>query len=257
MRLRSSCVAWAALCALWLVPQTFANTPTRGAAPSDHEVERAVNQLAKDPNLSEERTIRTLSFGEDEEPEKPKEPTGFFAWLAEFFQWFSSGARWLFWLLIGGLVILLVFYLARLFTERRSWSSATRALAPTHVQDLDIRPESLPDDVGGAARTLWDQGQHRAALSLLYRGLLSRLVHVHEVEIRASSTEGDCLELAARRLTVERLDFASRLIRVWQRAVYGGAEPSDEIVHQLCAEFAFALDVPKSQAAANAAPEAA
>jgi hypothetical protein len=234
----------------------LAQSAPLGAAPSDHEVERAVDQLAKDPNLAEERTIRMLSFGQDDKPSERKERNGFFEWVADFFGWFSSGARWLFWLLIGGLVVLLVFYLARLFTERRSWSSAARALAPTHVQDLDIRPESLPDDVGGAARALWDQGQRRAALSLLYRGLLSRLVHVYEVEIRASSTEGDCLELAARRLTVERLDFAARLIRVWQRAVYGGVEPSDETVHQLCAEFAFALDVPKT-AAGHAAPEAA
>ena len=71
-------------------------------------------------------------------------------------------------------------------------------VAPTHVRDLDIRPESLPDDIGAAARALWDRGEHRAALALLYRGLLSRLAHVHRLPIRDSSTEGDCLALAAR-----------------------------------------------------------
>lgn len=214
-----------------------------GTVVSDLEVDRAVALLVKDPNLAAERKIRMLKFKtNDNERESQPEKSGFLRWLGEFFGWFASGARWLLWLLIAVLVGFLLVYLARLFIERRSWTSAARTLAPTHVQDLDIRPESLPDDVGAAARALWDRGEHRAALSLLYRGTLSRLVHVHEIEIRNSSTEGDCLELAARSLAIDRLNYVIRLIRAWQRAVYGGVDPTDEIVRELCAEFSGALD---------------
>jgi hypothetical protein len=112
------------------------------------------------------------------------------------------------------------------------------------VQDLDIRPETLPNDIGAAARALWDRGEHRSALALLYRGLLSRLAHVHRVPIRDSSTEGDCLALAASHLASARHDYASRLVRVWQRAVYGRDEVPAATVYGICDDFARALDAP-------------
>ena len=110
------------------------------------------------------------------------------------------------------------------------------------MRDLDIRPASLPPDIGAAARALWDGGQHRAALALLYRGLLSRLAHVHSVPIQDSTTEGDCLALAAAHLARPRHDYVSRLVRVWQHAVYGHEEVSAGAVHDLCDGFATALD---------------
>jgi hypothetical protein len=110
------------------------------------------------------------------------------------------------------------------------------------VQDLDIRPETLPDDVGATARRLWDRGEQRPALALLYRGLLSRLVHVHAVPIRDSSTEGDCLALAALYLTAGGREYTAHLVSIWQRAVYGHDRADTSIVHALCDDFAPALD---------------
>ena len=114
------------------------------------------------------------------------------------------------------------------------------------MRDLDIRPETLPADVGGAARALWDAGERRAALALLYRGLLSRLIHVHRVPIRDSSTEGDCLDLTARHLAATRQEYAAGLIRAWQRFVYGGEHVQPALVQALCDGFAGALDRPDS-----------
>ena len=110
------------------------------------------------------------------------------------------------------------------------------------MRDLDIRPESLPEDIGTAARVLWDRGEHRAALALLYRGMLSRLAHVHRIPIRDSSTEGDCLALAASHLTGDDVEYASRLVLVWQRFVYGGQDTQAATVYVLCDDFASALD---------------
>jgi hypothetical protein len=229
------CISLLAILLAVVMPDfTYAQSPRV----TDPEVERALLEVAKDPNLAQKQTIRTLDFGDDtEEPEKSRKPSGFLKWLAEFFGWVASGARWLFWLVIVAMVALLAIYLFRMFADRRDWARAARAMAPTHVQDLDIRPESLPEDVGAAARALWDGGQQRAALSLLYRGLLSRLVHVHGVEIKQSSTEGDCLQLAAQTLTSDRLEFVGLLIRVWQRFVYGGVEPASDTVYELCTRF--------------------
>ena len=109
------------------------------------------------------------------------------------------------------------------------------------MRDLDIRPESLPDDVGAAALALWERGEQRAALALLYRGTLSRLVHVHTVPIRASSTEGECLALAKQRVPAEAVSYTTQLVETWTGAVYGARTPASGVVQALCAEFA-ALD---------------
>ena len=114
------------------------------------------------------------------------------------------------------------------------------------MRDLDIRPESLPEDIGAAARALWDRGEHRAALALLYRGLLSRLAHVHRIPIRDSSTEGDCLALAASHLPQRSREYASRLVRVWQRFVYGGQHTEAATVHALCDDFGVARSARRS-----------
>jgi hypothetical protein len=105
------------------------------------------------------------------------------------------------------------------------------------VRDLDIRPQSLPDDVPAAVRALWQRGESRAALSLLYRGALSRLVHDHGVPVRAASTEGECATLASRHLDAERGAFVARLIGLWQVAVYGARLPEGAAVLAVCDEF--------------------
>jgi len=211
------------------------------------EIQRAVDAMKADPELATETTVRRLTWDTQPEKKKSRETSGvpgWLRWIFDLFGWILQTSQMLFWLLIAIFVAVLVVLLVRLFATRGSEARAAGFLAPTHVQDLDIRPESLPDDVGAAARELWDRGEQRAALALLYRGLLSRLAHVHEVPIRDSSTEGDCLTLAARKLDAARTAYVTLLIRNWQRAIYGGIPIDTTVVHELCAGFSLNLDVP-------------
>jgi hypothetical protein len=137
-------------------------------------------------------------------------------------------------------------YLVRLSRELRRPREVASQGVPTHVRELDIRPQSLPADIGAAARDLWQKNERRAALSLLYRGLLSRLVHVHGIAIRESSTEGDCLRLLSRRPEAYRNEYATRLVRIWERAVYGAQDPEDAAVLELCENFGPALNAPSA-----------
>ncbi len=214
---------------------------------SDNDTKAALKKVREDPNLAEERKIRMLKWVEDEEDKKRQKDMSWMRWLREFFGWFAENGRFLFWGVIAVLAGLLLVYIGRLVRTWRLPERAGRIDAPSFVRDLDIRPESLPPDIGSAARKLWDDGEHRNALALLYRGLLSRLVHVHKVPIRDSSTEGDCLVLASRHLaTEERKIYVMSLVRVWQRAVYGGEAIPTESVHALCDEFSQALDSPSA-----------
>jgi hypothetical protein len=207
------------------------------------DVQRAIDRVKADPNLATEQTIKTLRWKESpQEKQKPPEPPGWFKWIADFFRWLDQSARVLVWVTVIGLVGLLLVYLVRTLGARDADADDASFVAPTHVRDLDIRPETLPPDIGAAARALWDRGDHRAAMALLYRGMLSRLAHVHRIPIRDSSTEGDCLALAASHLAATRHEYATRLVRVWQKFVYGGEEIKDGTVYGLCDGFAAALD---------------
>lgn len=220
--------------------QCLAAEDAAGATIREAQIDAAVDKLRADPNLATARQVRTLRWIKDKDDESRKQ-AGWLRWLADLFAWFAEVSRVFVWLVIALLAGLLVLYLVRVAKTFERSSGATKSAAPTHVRDLDIRPESLPDDIGASAWTLWERGEHRSALSLLYRGLLSRLAHVHEVPIRDSSTEGDCLALAERHLTADKRGYVAELIRTWQRAVYGGEDPQSAEMRGLCDRFADAL----------------
>ena len=91
---------------------------------------------------------------------------------------------------------------------------------------LDVRPESLPDDVPSEAAQLWRAGDPVAGMSLLYRGALAKLVHAYDLSLDESATEGDCL--AAVREAQGPVDYFARLTFGWQCVAYAERAPSDE-----------------------------
>jgi hypothetical protein len=214
----------------------------RGERPGPAEIARAIDAVKADPNLAPTRTIKMLRWKESTRAKPPGIPT-WLAWFKGLFLWLEQSARILLWCAAVVLAGVLVVYIIRTVRGRLGPRRDESFVAPTHVQDLDIRPETLPRDIGAAARGLWDRGEHRASLALLYRGMLSRLAHVHRVPIRDSSTEGDCLALSASHLTPGRHEYASRLVRVWQRAVYGDEGIQAATAYLLCDDFAPALDL--------------
>ena len=227
---------------------------------TQQEVDDAIAKVRSDPNMAQERTVQKLRWRDDEQDAKEEEAkkkdeqanakndkrssNSFVNWIRDLFSFLAQTGRVIVWLAVAALIAVLVVAIIRLARSFRREEKIEAFVAPSHVRDLDIRPESLPEDIGTTAWRLWEQGEHRAALALLYRGLLSRLAHTYRVPIKHSSTEGDCLTLAQAHLQNARADYAQRLIRVWQRAVYGAQEPDTIAMQALCSEFTGALAPP-------------
>jgi hypothetical protein len=231
----------ALLLALCLPVSAAQHESAAAATPDRAEIARAIDAVRADPNFATERTIKTLRW-KQHAAAAPSQKPWWLAWIAGLFAWLGESARVLVWCAAAGLAGLVAVYLTRIARTRLGHDEDEGTfLVPTHVRDLDIRPETLPDDVGAAARALWERGEQRAALALLYRGMLSRLAHVHGVPIRDSSTEGDCLALATARLPRERSDYLLCLVRAWQRFGYGREAVDTAAVYRLCDEFASAL----------------
>ena len=231
-----------ALAAVWLaVWPAAAQEQSSEPVFSADEIAAAVDKVMSDPNLGAERTMSMLRWRDS--GRRASRNTGWMSWIGGFFGWAMQSARYLMWAALMFLAAWLGVYLWRAFRTRQAAAEEAEAFVPpTHVRNLDIRPESLPANIGTAARALWDRGEHRAALSLLYRGLLSRLSHVHRVPIRDSSTEGDCLLLLPGRVSPQTSEYSERLVEAWRGFVYGGSGAPASAVHELCDGFAGALD---------------
>ena len=215
-----------------------ASSPSAAAsalAPLDvARVEQAASAVRADPDLGGIKKERTWRFRDRAQPDPPTPPL---PWLASLARWLAESGRVLVWLLAAAALAVVVVVARRWLAVHGDAIGTRGARLPSHVRELDIRPESLPADIGAAVRELWLAGERRAALSLLYRGALSRLVHSYAVAIGDASTEGDCVRLARAALPPPRSDFVTALVDAWQLAVYGGRPLATEHVLRLCADF--------------------
>lgn len=226
-----------------------AATEAPPAALTADAVYEAASAVAADPLLPGKEKFKTLRFKDDDEKQKKDKPAQDedARWWMELFSNLSAGLRIAVWL---GAAALLIWVLLRLrdWLGRQSGAGTLAAVPPTHVGTLDIRPESLPADIGAAARELLGRGEQRAALSLLYRGALSRLVHGHGVPIRAASTERECLALAAARLAPGPQAFLVQLVTGWQTVAYARRQLPADSAEALCQGFELQLPAARGQA---------
>ena len=138
-------------------------------------------------------------------------------------------------LLVAGLALLAWRYRdwLRLFAVRGQTTREADAAPPAELFGLAVDPRSLPDDLPASVEQLW-AADPRAALALLYRGLLSHLLHQRRLPLRAAHTEGEVLVL------LQGLDdpalgaFARRLLDAWQALAYGSRPPPAELGPELC-----------------------
>lgn len=213
-------------------------SPVRAKTITAQQVQQAASAVQADPSLGSSHIERKLRWKKIDEPAKKDKPSKREpSWLDGLGQWLAESGRLVMWLFGTMCVAVLLVCVRRWVLVDGGIGSSGRVVLPSHVHDLDIRPESLPDDIAAAARALWMQGQHRVSLSLLYRGALSRLVHHHAVPIRAASTEGDCVALARKVLTQEAGAFFEHLVKAWLLLVYGAHAPDNELVMSLCDRF--------------------
>ncbi|MES2148265.1 MAG: hypothetical protein V4508_00590 [Pseudomonadota bacterium] len=129
---------------------------------------------------------------------------------------------------------------AWLLYRYRAKFPALRGRAPrpaTEVGGLDIRASSLPEDVAATAQALWDAGERRAALALLYRATLSRLVEVDGLQLHQGATEDDCLRLARAQLQAPRYATVAAVTGLWLGGAYADRWPQRAAVLAQCAAW--------------------
>lgn len=171
---------------------------------------------------------------EDEEEEDDESSNWFWELIKKLLDGTGSGIAFvlesLLWVAVIAVIFLIYYFRDRwlpLFQTTQHTKDDYEA--PEIMFGMDVRPDSLPDDIVEEARKKWQNGDHRDSLSLLYRGALVRLINDEKVKLKDSHTEGDVLKQSSKIITPEKLSYLQTLTLQWQRIAYAHRTPDDEM----------------------------
>lgn len=210
--------------------------------PDAAESKVIIDEILSDKDFGEVRLVNRLRYIKKEKEEtETQSNTGWLNGLSGF----SDAVRLILWFVAIAAMLLLLIYAVRnrkhlaSFLPGRGFS---RSQPTQQLFDLEIAPESLPVDIPGQARALVNRGRQREAMSLLYRGALSRLVHQYGVTISHSATEQECVEQVELNQPDIRRDTFTTLTRLWLRSAYTRSVLANEDITALCSEWPAAFD---------------
>ncbi|MEZ6020759.1 MAG: DUF4129 domain-containing protein [Planctomycetota bacterium] len=212
----SRLAAW--LLPLWLLLPLGPGL-TRQTGTSGRDAQEVVEEVYSRPELRTEQQVQVRLGGE------PR------------FSEIVPLVMWLGWILFGLLVLWFLYLLLRWSAGIQGSLGANHKAAPpgpeVSVAGLDLRATSLPADPLTFAGRLWADGEHRAALSLLYRAALVLLRDRHGLELESGDTETSALRKAGRLGGDPAAPWFAVLTGSWQAIAYADRTPEQAEFEQL------------------------
>jgi hypothetical protein len=206
----------------------------------------SVKTLLEQPPFKNPQTVTRYRFGDDPAtPAKTEKPGEAPHWLKTLLGWLDGLhlnvlAKVIEVLLWGALLAALGWLIWRYrellqaFVSRRPKRPArSKKPLPQQAFGLDLARETLPDDIASSAEQLW-KNQPRAALGLLYRGLLSHLLHDFDLTLKPADTEHQVLARIEQLQRPELLAYSRKLTGHWQNMAYGHRAPAAHLQQELC-----------------------
>ncbi|WP_428819469.1 hypothetical protein [Microbulbifer sp. MCCC 1A16149] len=152
----------------------------------------------------------------------------------------------LLWITAAALIIFLLWffrYHLRSLAGYRPQRKTVAAQRPDTLFGLDVRSESLPDDVTAEVLRLWHSGAQRDAMGLLYRASLANLISRFDCAFEDHLTEAECAQLVREeaaqdpRLQPALVQFFGLLTSTWQRQAYAHRPPANAQLETLCRQW--------------------
>jgi len=213
-----------------------------------NESEYIINDIiSKQPFVNVQEEIVWNFAEEDEQDDEETQTPPDLTWLTGFVAFISMIIEAALWIT----PLLAVFYLYR---YRKYWLSLLRGeslkseeiLLPDTLFGLDIKRDSLPDDIENTARELWQNNKSREAVSLLYRGSIVRLFDRYRYDLPSGATEQDCIryvEIQYKTINqkndnaARQIDRFRKITRIWIEIAYAHRLPGDDIFYELCDQW--------------------
>lgn len=206
----------------------------------------SIESLLEQPPFKNKGSVTRYRFGDDPaSPAKDAQAGEAPQWLKTLLGWLDGRhldalANVIEVLLWGALIAALGWlawryreFLGAFVSRRPNLPARSKPPAPPQVFGLDLNRETLPDDIAASAEQLW-LSEPRAALGLLYRGLLSRLLHDFNLTLKAADTENQILKRIEQLQRPDLLAYSRNLTVHWQNMAYGHRLPAAHLQAELC-----------------------
>jgi hypothetical protein len=232
--------AWAADPATAPDAPRLLNQPLTSLASRD-----SIKALLEQPPFKNKETVTRYRFGEDpatvEKTKDSKAPQ----WLKTLLGWLNGQhlnglakvIEVLLWAVVIGAFGWLIWryreFLQTFVSRRPRLPERIKRPVPQQAFGLDLNKETLPDDIAASAEQLW-QTQPRAALGLLYRALLSHLLHDFNLTLKPADTESEVLARIEHLQRPDLLAYSRHLTGHWQNMAYGHRVPAAHLQQELC-----------------------
>lgn len=208
----------------------------------DH-TRRQISGILSDPLFGQEEIRNKWRYiGEEEKRERADSLN--LEWLKRLVQIIAAIGEGVLWFIAA----LLIAWIIYLYPKWSVWFGLINRKSHRHYRPpetlfgLDVRPESLPEDIPATVWQLYQDGQPRAALSLLYRATLVHLINYHHMEFHKGTTEGECVVIVAQSRHRSSRYFL-QLTRTWKTMAYNHQPPALEEMRCLCDQWCDQLQV--------------
>jgi hypothetical protein len=196
----------------------------RGITPDTGAQQAAKNVLLSKEFGEYEKSWKITYIGPEWTRDEDKPKTRNYKWLQTIGEFIGAIFRVLAWV-GGGLLVLFLLYVIARHISRNGWGREKSADLPDVLFGLDVRPESLPDDVAAEARRLLTAGDVRGAVGLLYRGALVSLIQDGRIDIARGDTELECVMRVRRAYGADvgggaKTAYFAGMVTIWQRVAY-------------------------------------
>ena len=227
-----------------LISFTLAAAPGIGRADETdpQAAKAAISKVLQQKDFGQKVTVYRWVPKKKETPETKSSWAEFWIKLFTFLEELSRNivpfiaryGEFLLWCCAGGII---GFFLLK-YSKLRQWldwqfTGQRDPAAPEILFGLDLRPESLPERIDAACLQLLEEGKKREALSLLYRGTLSILVHRRHLVIHSSFTEGECCDEVRKNRPAKESGFFTDLTSMWVFLAFGHRDPEIEACRSL------------------------
>ena len=205
----------------------------------------SIKAILDQPPFKNKETVTRYRFGEDKAAVAPRDNDNMPQWLKALMKLFDTqrfGAladliEALLWGTVIAVIGVLIWryrdWLQTFVSRRPKLRKNTARTLPQQAFGLDLNRETLPADIAASAEALW-QTHPREALGLLYRALLSHLLHDFNIALKAADTEGQVLERVQQLQQPALLAFSKNLTGHWQNMAYGHRLPPAHLQQELC-----------------------
>jgi hypothetical protein len=205
----------------------------------------SIKAILDQPPFKNKESVTRYRFGEEKPAAETADDDQTTEWLEALLklldnQRFGAAASLIeaiLWSVVIGAIGLLIWHYRdglRAFVSRRpALNSKVARPLPQQAFGLDLNRETLPADIAASAEQLW-QTHPREALGLLYRGLLSHLLHDFNMALKPADTEGQVLERIEHLQQPALLAFSKNLTGHWQNMAYGHRLPPAHVQQELC-----------------------